>query len=63
MRRSRTDALSPVCLLQPHVLEAELADPQLGTLAVLLGIGAEVPGVNLEPANLDSVDILDLHND
>ena len=37
----------PVGLFQPHVLDAILADPQLGLAAVLFRIGAEVPSVDL----------------
>ena len=50
----------PVGLLQFHVLEAVLAEPEFGDFSVLLWVGAEVPGVDLESADLDSVNELDL---
>ena len=50
----------PVGLLQPHVLQAILTDVQLGHLSVLLRVGAEIPGVDLEPAELHPIDEFDL---
>ena len=38
-----------VTLLQPHVLEAVLTDPELPLFPILLGIGREVPRVHLIP--------------
>merc|ERR1719347_1523566 len=52
--------VKPVSLLQPHILEAELAYPELGALPVVLWVGREIPGVYFEPSNLYSVDIFHL---
>lgn len=43
-----------------HVLEAELAHVELLAVRKLLGIGREVPGVDLELANLNCLDVLHL---
>ena len=43
-----------------HVLQAVLADPQLGLLAVVLGKRRKVPGVDLEVADLDLVHVFHL---
>ena len=48
--------------LQFHVLQAILAHPQLGLLAVLIRVRREVPRVNLVLANLDFVNVLDFGN-
>ena len=40
--------------------EAELAEEEFGTLAVLGGEGGEVPGVDLVAAQLDTGDVLHL---
>ena len=55
-----TDLVAAVGALVAHVLQAELADPQLRLLPVLLRVGAEVPGVNLVLAKLNAVDVLHL---
>ena len=52
-----------VSLLQSHILQTELADPQLWTFSIVLRVGGEVPGVNLELSNLYSVDVFNLFID
>ena len=49
-------------LLPLHILETILADPKLGALAIVLGVGREVPGVHLKAANLDPVNIFHLQS-
>lgn len=44
-------------LLVLHVLQAVLADPQLGLLAVVLRKRREVPGVDLKVSYLDLIHI------
>lgn len=45
--------------LELHVLEAVLADPELGLFAVLLRVRGEVPSVDLVLSDLDLVDVFD----
>lgn len=54
-----TDQMMSEGLLVLHVLEAVLADPQLGLLPIILREWRKVPGVNLKVSNLDFVHILD----
>lgn len=46
-------------LLVLHILEAVLADPQLGLFPIILWEWREVPGVNLKVSDLDLVHVLD----
>ena len=46
--------------LQTHIFEAELTDPELGALAVLRRVRGEVPGVDLDPTNLDPINVFNL---
>lgn len=43
-----------------HVLQAELADPELGLLPIILWERREVPGVDLKVPNLDLIHVLHL---
>lgn len=54
-----TDQVMSEGLLVLHVLEAVLADPQLGLFPIILWKGREVPGVDLKVSNLDLVHVLD----
>lgn len=49
----------PERLLVLHVLQAVLADPELGLLAVVLGERGEVPGVDLKVPDLDFIHVFD----
>ena len=49
-----------VGLFQPHVLEAVLADPQFGLLAILFRIWREIPSIDLVFADLYFVNVLHL---
>ena len=42
-----------------HILETVLAYPQSRHLPVFIGVGGEIPGVNLVATDLDLVDVLD----
>ena len=55
--------MEPVGLLQLHVLEAELADPELGALAIFLRVGSKIPCFYFEPPYLNSVNVFDLEED
>jgi len=57
---SNMNQVISVWLFQLHVLEAELTDPQLGLLAILLRIWREIPSVNLILADLHLVYVLHL---
>ena len=52
-----------ISLLKPHILQAELADPQLWTFTIVLRIRGKVPGVNLEPSNLNSINVFNLYGE
>lgn len=54
-----TDQVMSEGLLVLHVLEAVLADPQLGLFPIVLRERGEVPGVDLKVSNLDLVHVLD----
>ena len=49
-----------VRLFQLHVLQTELANPQLCLLAVLLRIRREIPSVDLVLTDLNLIDVLHL---
>lgn len=51
-----------VSLLEPHVLEAVLADPELWHFPVLFWVGAEVPGVHFVLAHLYLVNVFHFCN-
>lgn len=57
-----TDQVVSEGLLVLHVLEAVLADPQLGLLPVVLRERREVPGVDLKVSDLDLVHVLDFRD-
>lgn len=54
-----TDQVMSEGLLVLHILEAVLADPQLGLLPIILWERREVPGVDLKVSDLDLVHVLD----
>lgn len=55
--KSKTYQMIAIALEQAHVLEAVLADPEIGPLPVLVRVRAEVPRVDLVAANADTVDV------
>lgn len=55
-----TDQVVPEGVLVLHVLEAVLADPKFGLLAVIFWEGREVPRVDLKVADLDLVHVFHL---
>ena len=55
--------MEPVGLLQLHVLETELADPQFWALAIFFRVGSKIPRFNFEPSYLNPVDVFHLEQD
>lgn len=59
---THTYQVIPICLLQPHILQAVLTNPQLWLFAVFLRVWTEIPRIDLVSANLYPVNVFHFCN-